>query len=149
MSRKLRLVTTAIMAFIMCGAMSFLVTAINRGVHIETILPWLKNWVIAVAALYPVSYTVTPFVSRKLQESGLRGRLFHAARAVILGSVYALWMTFVMTAVNAGFSAGFLTVWMKSFRILVGIAAVLLYFLIPPVQRLAKKICEVVYHDIR
>ncbi len=142
MSRKLRLITTAIMAFIMCVVMSFLVTAINRGVHVATILPWLRNWVIAVVALYPVSYTVTPFVSSRLQGAGLRGRLFHAARAVILGTVYALWMTFVMTAVNAGFTARFLAAWMKSFLILVGIAAVLLYFLIPPVQQLAKQICD-------
>ena len=142
MSRKTRLTTTGLMALIMCGIMSFLVTVINRGIHLTMISPWLRNWIIAIIALYPVSYFVTPFISGLLRRrAGMKGIPFHLLRAVILGVVYAFWMTFVMAVVNVGFTAGFLKAWMRSFKILAGIAAVLLYFLIPPVQRLAGRIC--------
>ena len=138
--RKQRLMTTGIMAFIMCGIMSFLVTAMNRGIHVTMILPWLRKWIIAILALFPVSYSVTPAISRWLQRKGIQGRLFLLLRAAILGCTYALWMTFVMAAVNVGVSEQFLTAWISSFRILAGVAAVLLYFLIPLVQRLVKRL---------
>ena len=139
--RRRKLVTTGLMALMMCGIMSLLVTAINQGFRAAMILPWLRNWVIAIAALFPVAYFVTPSVSARLQCAGLRGQAFHILRAVILGCTYALWMTFVMAAVNVGFTERFLSAWMRSFRILAGIAAVLLYLLTPPVQKLAGKLC--------
>ena len=96
---------------------------------------------VAIIALFPVSYFVTPAVSGRLQRAGLEGVRFLLPRALILGCIYTLWMTFVMAAVNVGFTAAFPGAWMRTFKILVGIAAVLLYILIPPVQKLAGRMC--------
>ncbi len=140
MDRKQRLVTTGIMAIIMCGIMSFLVTVMTRGFHFLVLFLWLRNWIIAIIALFPVSYIVTPAVSICLKKTEIHGITFHLLRAMILGFLYALWMTFVMAAVNVGFTERFISAWMGSFRILAGIAAVLLYFLTPLVKKMAKQI---------
>ena len=42
--RRRKLVTTGLMALMMCGIMSLLVTAINQGFRAAMILPWLRNW---------------------------------------------------------------------------------------------------------
>ena len=140
MERKHRLVTTGIMAIIMCGIMSLLVTVMTRGFHFLVLFLWLRNWIIAIIALFPVSYIVTPAVSICLKKTEIRGITYHLLRAMILGFLYALWMTFVMAAVNVGFTERFLSAWMGTFRILAGIAAVLLYFLTPLVKKMAKQI---------
>ena len=128
------------MAIIMCGIMSLLVTVMTRGFHFLVLFLWLRNWIIAIIALFPVSYIVTPAVSICLKKTEIRGITYHLLRAMILGFLYALWMTFVMAAVNVGFTERFLSAWMGTFRILAGIAAVLLYFLTPLVKKMAKQI---------
>ena len=144
MNLKIRLVRTGIMTVIMCGIMSLLVLLFNRGLQAGIFIlfiRWMRNWLIAICALFPVSFFVSAAVAMKLQKAGLSGLRFRAAFSAILAVLYTCWMTFVMAAVNVGFTVRLIPVWLRSIRILLGIAFILLFVLTPIAARWAEKLC--------
>ena len=67
---------------------------------------------------------------------------FHFVFSLIMGAMMIFVMTFVITLVNVGWAADFLTRWMKAFGVAYVVGVPVIYFLAPVARRLTGRFIE-------
>lgn len=65
---------------------------------------------------------------------------FHLVFSMIMGLLMISLMTFVITAVNVGFTPGFMARWGKAFAIAYVVGVPVIFFLAPVARRLTGKL---------
>ncbi|ODU98228.1 MAG: hypothetical protein ABT20_18255 [Rubrivivax sp. SCN 70-15] len=61
---------------------------------------------------------------------------FHLVFSLVTGAMMIILMTFVITAVNVGFSPDFIRTWMKAFAIAYLVGVPVIFFLAPVARKL-------------
>jgi hypothetical protein len=61
---------------------------------------------------------------------------FHLVFSFVMGAILIFLMTFVITAVNVGFSDAFVRTWMKAFGIAYVVGVPLIFFLAPVARKI-------------
>ncbi|HQR20427.1 MAG TPA: DUF2798 domain-containing protein [Burkholderiaceae bacterium] len=65
---------------------------------------------------------------------------FHLVFSLLMGAMMILLMTFVITAVNVGFSETFIGSWMKAFAIAYVVGVPVIFFLAPVARKLTTRL---------
>ena len=66
-------------------------------------------------------------------------RKFHLVFSLLMGAMMIFVMTFVITAVNVGFSSQFPFIWMKAFAVAYMVGVPVIFFLAPVARRLTAR----------
>lgn len=61
------LLFSVIMAFIMSGIVTLLVSVVNNGLD-GVMMKWLKNWGIAFATVVPIIYILAPKIKKLVEK---------------------------------------------------------------------------------
>lgn len=64
---------------------------------------------------------------------------FHLVFSLLMGAMMIFVMTFVITAVNVGFSSQFPFIWMKAFAVAYVVGVPVIFFLAPVARRLTAR----------
>jgi len=136
---KKRLAFALLMGILTTGIISFALIAINLGFGPVFLGIWLRAWALAYAVVIPVILLIAPRVQAAVDRrvSAQRNKL---SFALSMGVITTCIISFTLIAVNVGFGANFLGIWLRSWGLayLAVIPAIL--FIAPRVQALVDRL---------